>query len=147
MKLFLDLVRQLWSRFIQHESLEELLNDKNLAKTGDAIVNLCYSLAKSLVFGKAVGEKVRDDVLANAIRALPLYKHMNRKTDRGIAADAYEAIIAYLWMSQKVTIDSIVDFLVKHLSIDADTSRKKEAQIASEAFGTLLESLSPLINL
>ena len=147
MIFYLDLVNPLWNRFIQHKSLEELLNDRNLAKTGDAIVNLCYSLAKSLVLGKPVGEKVRDDVLANAIRALPLYKHMNRRTDRGVAADAYEAIIAYLWMDKKVTIESIVDYLVKHLSIDADTSRKKEAKIASEVFRTLLDSLSPLITL
>jgi hypothetical protein len=136
-----------WDSFIQHNTLEEVLNDTGLAKTGDAIVNLCYSLAKSLVLGRATGEKVRDDVLAKAIRETSLYRRMNKRTDRGTAADSYEAVIAYLWMSKKVTIDSIVSHLIDNLSFDATTSRKKEAEIASEAFKLLLDSLIPLINI
>lgn len=132
----------LWESFVQHESVEEVLNDKGLAKVGDAIVNLCYSLAKSRVLQRATGEKVRDDVLAKAIRSTSLYTRMNRRTSKGLAADSYEAIIAYLWMSDSVTIEEIVEHLVQHLSIDTRTSRKREAEVASEAFKSLLQYLS-----
>ena len=140
-------MNQVWDSFIQHNTLEEVLNDNGLAKTGDAIVNLCYSLAKSLILGRATGEKVRDDVLAKAIRETPLYERMNKRTDRGTAADSYEAVIAYLWMSKKVTIEFIVNHLTDNLSLDTKTSRKKEVEIASKAFKLLLESLIPLITI
>ncbi|MFW9788880.1 MAG: ribonuclease III family protein [Candidatus Thorarchaeota archaeon] len=129
----------MWETFVQHESVEEIMNDKGLAKVGDGIVNLCYSLAKSRVLGQATGEKVRDSVLARAIRATEVYRHISRRTDSGRAADAYEAIIAYLWMKGVVTVPELVDTLVETLNIDFTTNRKKEGEIAALSFQYLLE--------
>ena len=129
----------MWDTFVQHKSVEEIVNDKGLAKVGDGIVNLCYSLAKSQVLGHATGDKVRDSVLARAIRSTEVYRHISRRTDSGRAADAYEAIIAYLWMKGLVTIQGIVDNLVPTLQIDSKTSRKREGEIAALSFQNLLE--------
>ena len=129
----------MWEPFVQHESVEEIMNDKGLAKVGDGIVNLCYSLTKSRVLGYATGEKVRDSVLAQAIRATEVYRHISRRTDIGKAADAYEAIIAYLWMTDKITIQGTVDTLVQTLHIDTKTNRKKEGEIAALAFQHFIE--------
>ena len=129
----------MWETFVQHKSVEEIMNDKGHAKVGDGIVNLCYSLAKSKVLGHATGEKVRDSVLARAIRPTDVYKHMSRRTDSGRAADAYEAIMAYLWMTGKITIQDTVDALSKTLHIDTKTNRKKEGEIAAQSFQLLLE--------
>ena len=115
------------------------MNDKGLAKVGDGIVNLSYSLAKSKVLGHATGDKVRDSVLARALRSTSVYSHMSRRTDAGRAADAYEAIMAYLWMTGKVTIQDMVDALSKTLHIDTKTSRKREGEIAAESFKLFLE--------
>ncbi|MFX1578953.1 MAG: ribonuclease III family protein [Promethearchaeota archaeon] len=135
----------MWNTFVQHESAEEIMNDKGLAKVGDGIVNLCYSLAKSSVLGFATGEKVRDSVLARAIRATKVYRHISHRTDTGKAADAYEAIIAYLWMKKKITIQSMVDALVQTLKIDSMTSRKKEGEIAAQSFQRFLEQQIDLL--
>jgi len=116
------------------------MHDKGLAKVGDGLVNFCYSLAKSLVLGHATGEKVRDSVLARAIRATSVYNHMNRRTDAGRAADAYEAIMAYLWMTEKITISDMVKSLSESLEISSSTSRKKEGDIAAVSFQKFLES-------
>jgi len=129
----------MWETFVQHESVEEIMNDKGLAKLGDGIVNLCYSLAKSKVLGHATGDKVRDSVLARAIRATEVYRHISRRTDSGRAADAYEAIMAYLWMTGKITVQSTVDALTQTLHIDSKTNRKKEGEIAALSFQTFLE--------
>jgi hypothetical protein len=129
----------MWDTFVQHRFVEEIVNDKGLAKVGDGIVNLCYSLAKSQVLGHATGDKVRDSVLARAIRSTEVYRHISRRTDSGRAADAYEAIIAYLWMKGLVTIQGIVDNLVPTLQIDSKTSRKREGEIAALSFQNLLE--------
>ena len=130
----------MWETFVEHENVESIMHDKGLAKVGDGLVNFCYSLAKSLVLGQATGEKVRDSVLARAIRATSVYRRMNRRTDAGRAGDAYEAIMAYLWMTEKISISDMVDSLSESLDITSTTSRKKEGEIAAVAFQKFLES-------
>ncbi|MGD9395234.1 MAG: ribonuclease III family protein [Candidatus Thorarchaeota archaeon] len=129
----------MWETFVQHESIEEIMNDKGLAKVGDGLVNLCYSLAKSRVLGQATGDKVRDSVLARAIRATEVYRHISRRTDSGKAADAYEALIAYLWMKGAITVQGTVDALAHTLHIDSKTNRKREGEIAALSFQHFLE--------
>ncbi len=132
----------MWDSLVQHDSIESIMNDKGLAQIGDNLVNFCYSLAKSMALEKMQGQKVRDSVLARAIRATSVYQYMGRRTDVGKAADAYEALMAWLWMKGLLEISSIVDFLVKHLNIDTKTNRKEEGEIASIAFQKLLEEVS-----
>ena len=129
----------MWESFVQHTSIEQIMNDKGLAKVGDNLVNLCYSLAKSLVLGHTTGEKVRDSVLARAIRGTSVYSRINRRTDVGRAADAYEAIMAYLWMTDKTTISAMIESLASLLDIDSNTSRVKEGERAAISFQHLLE--------
>jgi len=129
----------MWNALIQHETIDSIMQDKGLAKIGDGIVNLCYSLAKSLVIGGATGEKVRDSVLARAIRSTSLYQHMGRRTDIGRAADAYEAIMAFLWLKGTMTIEAAVTTLVPLLEIGTTTSRTREGEVAARAFQALLE--------
>ncbi|MFW9800395.1 MAG: ribonuclease III family protein [Candidatus Thorarchaeota archaeon] len=135
----------MWSFVKKYQNTADIMRDKGLAKVGDGLVNLCYSLAKSEVLGEATGEKVRDSVLAQALRATPVYHNISRRTDSGVAADAYEAVVAYLWLSGKTTIESIVSSLVKQLDINSKTSRKKEGQAAANAFQNLLEELMNLL--
>jgi hypothetical protein len=129
----------MWEAFVKHSSIEQIMNDKGLAKVGDNLVNLCYSLAKSLVLGHATGEKVRDSVLARAIRGTSVYSHMNRRSDIGRAADAYEALVAFLWMTDRITIPVMAESIARLLDIDAKTSRSKEGAIAAVSFQHFLE--------
>ncbi|TET07476.1 MAG: hypothetical protein E3J86_12740 [Candidatus Thorarchaeota archaeon] len=129
----------MWEAFVHHESVESIMNDKGLAKVGDNLINFIYSLAKSVVLGQTTGEKVRDSVLARAIRATDVYNHISRRTDAGRAADAYEAIMAYLWMTGKITIQQAVESLTNTLHIDSKTNRKKEGEVAALSFQYLLE--------
>lgn len=121
------------------------MRNKGLAKLGDNLVNLCYSLAKSQVLGEATGEKVKDRVLANAIRSTSVYSKYGRRTDSGVAADAYEAIMAYLWLTGKMSIEEMVTSLGNNIEITLETSRKREDEIATLAFQNLLESLMHLL--
>ena len=133
----------MWDSLVDsHDSVESILNDKGLAQIGDNLVNFCYSLAKSVVLDKMQGEKVRDSVLARAIRATSVYQYMGRRTDIGKAADAYEALMAWLWMKKLLDIPFIVDFLTKHLEINIKSNRKEEGEVAALAFQKLLEHVS-----
>lgn len=132
----------MWDSLVAEcDSIEEILSNKGLAQIGDNLVNFCYSLAKSVVLGTMAGEKVRDSILARAIRATSLYQYMRRRTDVGKAADAYEAIMAWLWMKNRIEVQFIVQLLVENLSMDAATNRVKEGEIASSAFQKLLEEV------
>jgi hypothetical protein len=135
----------MWGFLKEQPDAKAIMRNKGLAKLGDSLVNLCYSLAKSEVLMGPTGEKVRDSVLARAIRDTPVYIHIGRRTDSGGAADAYEAIMAYLWLTGSLTIESIVLNLVQELGIDAETNRKKEGEIASEAFRKLLLDVMNLL--
>ncbi|MHA1950204.1 MAG: ribonuclease III family protein [Candidatus Thorarchaeota archaeon] len=135
----------MWEPFVYHNSIESIMNDKGLAKVGDNLVNFMYSLAKSVVLGHTTGEKVRDSVLARAIRATKVYNHISRRTDAGRAADAYEAIMAYLWMTGRLTIQDAVESLKDTLHIDSKTSRKKEGEVAANSFQYLLEKYIDLL--
>jgi 23S rRNA maturation mini-RNase III len=135
----------MWDSFVRDKSIDTIMNDKGLAKIGDGLVNFCYSLAKSAVLGEATGEKVRDSVLAHAIRATPVYSQIGRRTDVGDAADAFEAIMAYLWLTKTISIEEIVNLLVQNLEIDSKTSRKKENSIAACAFQIVLEKYMKIL--
>ncbi|TFF92372.1 hypothetical protein EU545_01125 [Candidatus Thorarchaeota archaeon] len=126
---------------VRHHTLRDIMNDQGLAKLGDGLVNLCYSLAKSLVLGKATGEKVRDSVLANAIREHWTYEYIGRRTDAGDAADAYEALMAYVWLTERVRYEDLVQILRQHLEIEAGMSRRLEAELATLAFIELLNKV------
>ncbi|MHA1772337.1 MAG: ribonuclease III family protein [Candidatus Thorarchaeota archaeon] len=132
----------MWDRFIPHDNVRDIMNDTGLAQIGDALVNFCYSLAKSLATGKLSGEKVRDSILARAIRATDLYHLIGKRTDAGGAGDAYEALIGFLWLKGETTVEEIVQKLVAELPLENSTSRKKETEIAAYAFQKLLETLS-----
>jgi dsRNA-specific ribonuclease len=135
----------MWKFVKKHQSTADIMRDKGLAKVGDGLVNLCYSLAKSEVLGEATGEKVRDSVLARALRASPIYSHISRRTDTGAAADAFEAIVAYLWLTEMTTTRTLVSSLVERLDIHSEMNRKQEADVAVEAFQNMLEGLAELL--
>ena len=133
----------MWDSLVQHSTTEAIMNDRGLAQIGDNLVNFCYSLAKSIVLDRSMGEKVRDTVLARAIRATDVYQSLGRRSDVGKSADAYEAIIAWLWLTGKVGISTVVRILTEGLKIDSKTGRKQEAAVAACAFQELLEQMMP----
>jgi dsRNA-specific ribonuclease len=131
-----------WDCLASHTTLHDIMNDAGLAKLGDSLVNLCYSLAKSIVIGCATGEKVKDSVLARAIRTSPIYASVGHRTDPGDAADAYEALMAWLWLNRKTTIEFVVDSLAKNLLAQPTKSARREDESAVQAFQYLLEQVT-----
>jgi len=135
----------MYQPLVTHDSVEQIMNDKGLAKIGDTLVNFIYSLSKSIVIGSSTGEKVRDSILARAIRQTSIYERIGHRTDAGTAGDAYEAIVAYVWLTKRIQIDSIVDMLAALLPLDTQTSRRAEGRIAAEAFKSMMDHLIGLL--
>ena len=119
--------------------------DKGLAKIGDGVVNLTYSVAKSIVLTRnsknnnsiRTGLKVSKTILANALKEADMKKFAKSRADAHDLADTVEALIAYIWFIKKMTIEDIINFLVSSLNGNL-TVRSEEIQNATIAFRTLL---------
>ena len=119
--------------------------DKGLAKIGDGIVNLTYSLAKSIYltndnkYNRSIrtGLKVSKKILAEALKKADMKKFSKSRADAHGLADTVEALVAYIWFCDKMTIEEIANCLVDSLSGDLN-KRADEIQNATIAFTNLL---------
>ncbi|NVM16194.1 MAG: hypothetical protein HWN80_00655 [Candidatus Lokiarchaeota archaeon] len=119
--------------------------DKGLAKIGDGVVNLTYSIAKSIVLTRnnknnksiRTGVKVSKTILANALKEADMKRFAKSRADAHDLADTVEALIAYIWFINKMTIEDIINFLVGSLNGNL-TVRNEEIQNATIAFRNLL---------
>ena len=76
--------------------------DKGLAKIGDAIVNLAYSVAKSIYLTNSsknnntnrTGKKVSKTILANALKNADMKVFAKSRADAHDLADTVEALVA-----------------------------------------------------
>ncbi|MGQ9721112.1 MAG: ribonuclease III family protein [Candidatus Jordarchaeum sp.] len=123
------------------KSLKEILNDKNLAKLGDNIANLLYSLIKSKLIGKPDGAKIPDTILAEAIRKAGLRKHLSARQNADSLGDAAEALIAYSWLKDHFDIKETAEQLISLIPERNIVNRKTEKEISIKIFTLLLQNL------
>lgn len=124
-------------------SQKRIGTDKGLAKIGDGIVNLAYSIAKSIYLTEnssnilRTGIKVNKTILSNALKNADMKNFAKNRADAHDLANTVEAIIAYVYLNNKMTLNEIIDFLKDNLSGDIQ-SRTLEIKNATVAFTNLL---------
>ncbi|MHA1526926.1 MAG: ribonuclease III family protein [Promethearchaeota archaeon] len=119
--------------------------DKGLAKIGDGVVNLAYSVAKSIFLTNnstnkkivRTGLKVNRTILSNALKNANMKEFAKNRGDAHDLADTVEAIIAYVWLSNKMTLSDIIDILKNNFEGDLHI-KSQELNSATQAFTKLL---------
>jgi len=119
--------------------------DKGLAKIGDGVVNLAYSVAKSIFLtnnstnNKIVrtGLKVNRTILSNALKNANMKEFAKNRGDAHDLADTVEAIIAYVWLSKKMSLSDIIDILKNNFEGNLRI-KSEELKSATQAFTKLL---------
>ncbi len=119
--------------------------DKGLATIGDGVVNLAYSIAKSLYLTKhsvnnkiiRTGKSVNKKVLSNALKNADMKDFARSRSDAHDMADTAEAIVAYIWLNNKLAFSEIVTVLEEKLSGDL-RQNQEENKAATVAFTSLL---------
>lgn len=119
--------------------------DKGLAKIGDGVVNLAYSVAKSIFLTNnstnkkivRTGLKVNRTILSNALKNANMKNFAKNRGDAHDLADTVEAIIAYVWLSNKMTLSDIIDILKNNFEGDLRI-KSQELKSATQAFTKLL---------
>jgi hypothetical protein len=126
--------------------------DKGLAKIGDGVVNLIYSVAKSLYLtntshskvGIRTGKKVSKNILAEALKDANMKIFSRTRSDAHDYADTVEAIVAYVWLNDNMSIKLMIDFLVDNLTGNLN-NRTEEIQSARIAFTKLLNYIKQFL--
>ena len=101
-------------------SQKRIGTDKGLAKIGDGIVNLTYSIAKSIYLTEnrvnilRTGLKVSKTILSNALKNADMKKFAKNRADAHDLANTVEAIVAYVFLNNKMTLNEIIDFLIRY---------------------------------
>ena len=126
-------------------TLHDIALNKGLAKIGDGFVNLVYSIAKSQALNTITGWKVSTEVLAKSLHDSELRSYLPSRLTAHQRADAVEAILGYLWLSNKITLEKVVKILSTELSTSTYTSRAAEKRGATQAFTKLLLNVKPLL--
>lgn len=119
--------------------------DKGLAKIGDGVVNLAYSVAKSIFLTNnstnkkivRTGLKVNRTILSNALKNANMKNFAKNRGDAHDLADSVEAIMAYVWLSNKMTLSDIIDILKNNFEGDLRI-KSQELKSATQAFTKLL---------
>jgi hypothetical protein len=117
------------------DSIEIAAKDKGLAKLGDEIVNMVYSLAESLFINKATGEKVNATVLSESMRLSGLRFLAKSRANAHSIADSAEAIIAFTFLQNKASLDEFTDKILEGFKKKPvpwnNTQMKREADISA----------------
>ncbi|MBY8991756.1 MAG: hypothetical protein KGD58_13490 [Candidatus Lokiarchaeota archaeon] len=135
-----------------NKSQKAVGTDKGLAKIGDGIVNLTYSIAKSIYLTKnspnnnilRTGLKVSKKILANALKNANLKAFAITRADAHDLADTAEALVAFVWLDKKISLDEIIGYLSQNLTGDLNI-RNEEIKSATEAFTKLLNHIKEFL--
>ena len=126
--------------------------DKGLAKIGDGIVNLAYSVAKSIYLTKhsdsnnaiRTGQKVSKMILATALKNAHMKEFAKNRGNAHDLANTVEALIAYVWLCDKVSLQELINTIYTHLSGDI-IGRFEEIEKATVAFTQVLLKIKPFL--
>ena len=136
----------------RNKSQKIIGTDKGLAKIGDAIVNLAYSVAKSNILTKnnqnnkpiRTGKKVGRTILEAALKKAELKNFAKNRANAHDFADTVEALVAYVWLANKISIKEIIELLTENLAGNL-YDRQKEISSATIAFTELLSSIKKFL--
>jgi hypothetical protein len=88
------------------------MQDKKLARLGDAYINLVYSLALTESQGQPQGVKVSDRVLAEAFKSAGLRSYLGTGHSRKDFANASEAILIDAYRKGMLTLNESVKVII-----------------------------------
>lgn len=136
----------------QHLSQKAIGTNKGLAKIGDELVNFVYSVAKSIYLTKSntnskvvlTSKKVGKNILAVSLKEANMKDYAKNRADAHDLADTVEAIIGYVWLSKKMQVSELIDFLAENFRGNLN-NHNEEIKQAQMVFAKLLNHVKPFL--
>lgn len=127
--------------FLNKKKLNEIINNKQLAKFGDSVVNFVYSYALFKAYNILVGIKVSDYCLSEACKGSPLRDYVGTRKKKGELGDAVEAFIGYIVIQNESKLLEIVSNMVQFFKLTKIALKQPEEAICIKAFSFLIDKL------
>lgn len=124
-------------------SVESAVRRKDLARLGDSLTNLLYSLAESLVTNRFSGGKVSGKTLAAALRLSNLRHLAPTRLDAHGLGDSVEALIAYNWIRGNLHISKAATLLAREIKHATENTALGQIQVKPvvAAFAALIRNM------
>lgn len=122
-------------------SIQAAMRNKDLARLGDPLTNLLFSLTQSLATDSFQGKKISGKTLALALRLAELRHLAPSRLDAHGLGDSVEAMIAYAWIRGLFTIPVAVTLLNEHLEKEGKetrTSKAAKSRSIAQSFAALI---------
>lgn len=132
--------------FANYSDPRDAVLSEDLAKLGDPLVNLIYSLAISKARGEPDGDKASNKVLSEALSAAGLRDLASSRVDRHRLGDVAEAIIVFAWLRDEIEIGEAANILAGFLEGVDFGSRKEVFRASEDGFEELLSVISERIS-
>lgn len=131
--------RSILSGNITHKSL---IKDKGLARLGDSITNLVFSIAMSLVLKRPEGGRASDKVLSQALAEAGLRHIAPKRAGSDQLGDIAESLIAFAWLNHVIEIEDAAGMVASEFDETDLQDRRREDQSAIKGFKKLLEQIT-----
>ena len=128
-------------------TMKEVGVNKGLAKLGDSITNLIYSLAKTVVIHQLDQRKVNKTILSNALKNAEMREYAIKRSGAHETADTVEAFLGFMYCCEKWTIDEMVQILIPILQQYDLRDYKSEIEGAIAAFTVLLKKIKKYLEI
>ncbi len=115
--------------------------DRDLAKLGDALLNLIYSLSLSISEGEPRGRKLPNSILSKALETSRHADLIPRRSDRHRRGDIVEAALAYAWLIGGLSIAESARMVAKEASKGEGTHSERYSRAFSRLIDDTLDDL------
>ena len=119
-------------------SLRDIGTSKRLAKFGDIVVNMAYSLALTVKTKRIDAAKVSKKILSNALKQADMKKYAKSRANSHDMANTAEAFVGYMYIKERWSAEKIAKVLIKVLQKYDFSSYKEEIDGSIVAFKSLL---------
>ena len=126
---------------LNDKSLRNILTSKDLAQLGDFLVNFLYTYVKIGLYGIEGSVHVWDKSLTKAMEQADLRIQLGKKTKPDKVADAGEALVAYAYFNELLSINQMIEILDSKLDEQSFKNDKFEREQCSEAFSILFTKI------
>jgi len=119
-----------------------LTKDKGLARLGDSLTNLVFSIAMSLVLKRPEGGRASDKVLSQALAEAGLRHLAPKRAGSDQLGDIAESLIAFAWLNHMIEIEDAASMVASEFNETDLQDRRREDQSAIRGFKKLLERIT-----
>lgn len=128
-------------KIVNSKKIRSVVKSQDLAQLGDFLINFVYTSMRIGYKQQRGSIHVWDSSLGEAVREVGLRPYYPNKTKTAKLADGAEALIAYAYYNEIMTLEEMIELLNQWMSEDDFTDPSIEKLASAAALEQLLKTL------